>query len=269
MHPVGVLIVEGLALLILPAVILWLISAPRTYFLKLRCKKSFRRWWEKNGFEILAQESRRHWRGPFVWGPKEDYSVTRLEVRDRDGNTRTGFIRCGNHAAGLLGQHDVSVCWDAAAEEPDPSRRLLLWIGAPFLSFSSVVVAYTYWFAGPRFKPTLSLTTIAPILLASLVMIGITVMSVERKRGFPTLRKIVAVDGATFKRLFLLNSVACIGGVLFAAGVASIRYLDDHPRLPDQTAIPGSAMLVLGIGLVSFGTLRVASLLRRVDLPSS
>jgi len=265
MHPVGVMFLEGLAVILLPAVILGLLSAPRWLFLKLRCKGAFHQWREKNGFEILSQETLRYSRGPFLWGPKEDFSVARIEARDRDGQIRKGFIRCGDHAKGMLGQHEVGVCWDAAVEETAPSARLWLWIGLPVLSFGSVIAAYAYWFAGRHFKPIFSLPVMAPILLAGLVAIGIIVMAAERKRGFPTLRKVVAADGATFRRLYFHQCLACAGGLMFAAGVATIRFLDDHKELPDRAAILGLVLLFVGLGLVTFGILRVETRLRDAD----
>src|SRR5262245_21851418 len=116
MHPIGILAIQAIGLIFFEALVVWMLVAPRRFFLKLRCRRAFRRWTEKNGFEVVSEETRGIGKGPFQWGFREDYEVTRLEVRDRDGKVRTGYIRCGNHAKGFLGQHDVGVCWEPAVE---------------------------------------------------------------------------------------------------------------------------------------------------------
>lgn len=263
MHPVGLVFLQALAFLIAGAALLWLLTAPRTFLLKLRCGRALRSWLEKNGFEIVVEERRRFSQGPFVCGPKEDYAVTRLELRDRDGRIRKGFVRCGDHARGFLGRHEVAVCWDAA---DDPVRsvaaRLWLWIGLPFVSFTCVMAAYAYWFASGEFKPILYKPYVAPILIAGLVLLGIMVMVLERKQGFPTLRRVVAVDSATFQRLFLSHALACLGGFFLAGAVLMI------PRMKsDGEAFAGLILAVGGLSMLAFGVRRAAALLKRLSGP--
>ena len=68
-------------------------------------------WAKGNGFELLSQENCLFFRGPYFWTTTRGQEVYRVSVRDREGRTRSGYVRCGGTFLGMLGDQ-VDVRWD-------------------------------------------------------------------------------------------------------------------------------------------------------------
>jgi hypothetical protein len=75
-----------------------------------RSRDVLQKWADDNGFQII--ESRyAHWKGPFMWTSSKGQSVYRVTVRDRNGYTRSGWVRCGSWWLGLWSD-SAQVRWD-------------------------------------------------------------------------------------------------------------------------------------------------------------
>ena len=68
-------------------------------------------WARDNGYEIIDSEYRHLMKGPFFLRSGKGHAVYHVTVRDRDGNIRRGYVRCGSWLAGLLSDH-VTVEWE-------------------------------------------------------------------------------------------------------------------------------------------------------------
>jgi hypothetical protein len=68
-------------------------------------------WAASNGYRIVQKEYRNVARGPFFWTTARGQTVYRVVVEDRNGNTRTGWVRCGSWWLGLFSD-DMDVRWD-------------------------------------------------------------------------------------------------------------------------------------------------------------
>ena len=69
-------------------------------------------WARDNGYRILSQENCWLAKGPFFWTSTRGQEVYRITVRDREGRTRSGYVRCGGAFLGMLSDR-VDVRWDA------------------------------------------------------------------------------------------------------------------------------------------------------------
>jgi hypothetical protein len=69
------------------------------------------KWADENDFQLLGREYRNFFKGPFLWTTARGQTVYRVTVRDRRGNTRTGWVRCGSWLFGLLSDK-AEVRWD-------------------------------------------------------------------------------------------------------------------------------------------------------------
>lgn len=76
-----------------------------------RSRKMLNTWAADHGYRILDAENRWFRRGPFFWTSGKGQTVYRIMVRDRDGDTREGWARCGSYWMGLLSDQ-VEVRWD-------------------------------------------------------------------------------------------------------------------------------------------------------------
>jgi hypothetical protein len=239
---------------LLSIAVCWLLWYPREFFLRLRCRRIFRKWLEQNGFEVVSREWPGFWKNPFLWKPSiGERVVSRLELRDSAGKVRKGFVRCGDHAKGFLGRHDLEVLWDSPPDERGLSTaRLLLWLVLPFISLGTFVAAYAFCFSGPEFAHSY----LGPLVIAGYVALGIGVMLVERRRGYPTLRRILAVDASEFRGLILSNGLACLGALLMAAVVFRFGL--------GQLGTPTVAEAAGWLGLFSGGCLLLILGLRRL-----
>ena len=72
------------------------------------------RWAEENGFTIADCRLRNFFRGPFTWTPANGQTVYRVTVMDGSGHERSGWVRCGSFAFGMLSD-TVRVRWDQPA----------------------------------------------------------------------------------------------------------------------------------------------------------
>jgi hypothetical protein len=100
----------GLALLGI-VVLLWL---PRVFFMSKRCAANYRRWMRDLGLTEVSREDRMLFKGPFFGSAGFGHVVFRGVFRDQAGSVRKAFLRCGDHARGLLGRHEIEVRWDDA-----------------------------------------------------------------------------------------------------------------------------------------------------------
>jgi hypothetical protein len=72
------------------------------------------RWAEENGFTIADRRLRQLFRGPFTGTTALGQTVYRVTVVDGSGQERSGWVRCGSFAFGLLSDK-VRVRWDEPA----------------------------------------------------------------------------------------------------------------------------------------------------------
>jgi hypothetical protein len=79
-----------------------------------RSETLLERWAEENGFTIADCRLRNFFRGPFTWTPANGQTVYRVTVMDGSGHERSGWVRCGSFAFGLLSDK-VCVRWDEPA----------------------------------------------------------------------------------------------------------------------------------------------------------
>jgi hypothetical protein len=75
------------------------------------------RWAQERGYRILRQERRTFRRGPFFWGSSSYQIVYRIEVQDKQGTRRRGWVRIGKYTWPDPNQIDER--WDA----PTPAIR--------------------------------------------------------------------------------------------------------------------------------------------------
>ena len=93
----GIVIVVGIVALVL-------------YLYITRSQKLLKRWAGENGYEFLRAEYRMFRKGPFVWSSRGQ-TVYRVEVRDKQGVERTGWVRCGSWWVGVFSDK-VEARWD-------------------------------------------------------------------------------------------------------------------------------------------------------------
>jgi len=75
-----------------------------------RSQKLLKGWANENGYEFVRVEYRMFRKGPFVWSGRGQ-TVYRVEVRDRQGVERQGWVRCGSWWAGVF-RDKVEARWD-------------------------------------------------------------------------------------------------------------------------------------------------------------
>jgi len=89
-------IVVAVLLTALVVTILWVVIARSQHLLRM--------WAAENGYELLHADFRPFRKGPYFWSGRNQ-TVFRVEVRDREGRTRSGWVRCGSWWAGVFGEH--------------------------------------------------------------------------------------------------------------------------------------------------------------------
>jgi hypothetical protein len=62
---------------------------------KLWSHRRMRRWCEREGYELVNWRGAWFYEGPRAWFRTEDEDAYYVEVRDRDGLTRTGYVVFG------------------------------------------------------------------------------------------------------------------------------------------------------------------------------
>ena len=75
-----------------------------------RSNSLLHQWAAQNRYRIIRQEYR-FFKGPYFWTSTKGQTVYYVVVEDPDGNTRSGWVRCGSWWFGLLSDK-VQVCWD-------------------------------------------------------------------------------------------------------------------------------------------------------------
>jgi hypothetical protein len=68
-------------------------------------------WAERECLHLVSREQRWLRQGPFFWTSSNWQAIYRVTARDRAGNLRQGWVRCGSWLFGVLSQ-DVEVRWD-------------------------------------------------------------------------------------------------------------------------------------------------------------
>jgi hypothetical protein len=76
-----------------------------------RSRSLLEKWAAENGYKILHTEYRNLFRGPFFWTSSKGQTVYYVKIRDREGNVRTGWVRCGGWWLGLLSDK-TEVRWE-------------------------------------------------------------------------------------------------------------------------------------------------------------
>jgi hypothetical protein len=85
------------------------LALPRTFFMWRRCASKDRRWTKDNRLTEVARDDRIFFKGPFFGEAGGSSVVFRAEFRDAAGSACKAFLRCGNHARGFPGHHDLDV----------------------------------------------------------------------------------------------------------------------------------------------------------------
>lgn len=69
------------------------------------------KWADENGFRLIERHYHHFRRGPFFWTTSKGQTVYRVTVQDANGNTRSGWVRCGSWMWGLASNR-AEVRWD-------------------------------------------------------------------------------------------------------------------------------------------------------------
>ena len=72
------------------------------YWQYIRSRSLLENWARQNNLELVQHEQRFLRRGPFFWTSSKGQTVFFVAVRDRQGQTRYGWVRCGGWWFGLL-----------------------------------------------------------------------------------------------------------------------------------------------------------------------
>lgn len=76
-----------------------------------RSQSVLKHWAARNEFEIVHEELKWFYKGPFTWLNNRGHTVYRIKVRDKNGQERTGWVRCGGIWLGLFSD-EATVKWD-------------------------------------------------------------------------------------------------------------------------------------------------------------
>src|SRR4051812_31812213 len=98
---------------VIPFLIVWLpFTVSYLKFLWLDAPSALERWAEEGGHRIVRRESRTWFRGPFSWNTRQSQVVYRVEVYNREGLARTGWVRIGG--SWWPSADHIDVRWDDA-----------------------------------------------------------------------------------------------------------------------------------------------------------
>ncbi len=76
-----------------------------------RSKSLLQKWAAANGYEILHSEFKELDRGPFSRTGSAKQAVYHVRIRNRDGQERSGWVRCGGYWIGILNDK-TEVQWE-------------------------------------------------------------------------------------------------------------------------------------------------------------
>ncbi len=76
-----------------------------------RSRSLLKQWADENDYEILDSEYRIFRKGPFFWTSSRGQTVYYVKTRDKQGNMRSGWVRCGSWWWGLLAD-ETEVRWE-------------------------------------------------------------------------------------------------------------------------------------------------------------
>ena len=76
-----------------------------------RARSLLERWAKENGYEIVDRRYRHLLKGPFFWTSSRGQAVYHVTVRDRQGHTRSGWLRCGSWWGGMFSDK-TEVRWE-------------------------------------------------------------------------------------------------------------------------------------------------------------
>jgi hypothetical protein len=76
-----------------------------------RSGEILQQWADENDFEIIHREYRTTFRGPFSWTTTKSQTVYFVQVCDRNGRERSGWVRCGSWFWGLS-SNTAEVRWE-------------------------------------------------------------------------------------------------------------------------------------------------------------
>jgi len=77
-----------------------------------RARSLLDRWAKENGYEIVERSYRHLLKGPFFWTSSRGQAVYHVTVRDTQGSTRSGWLRCGGWWAGMFSDK-TEVRWES------------------------------------------------------------------------------------------------------------------------------------------------------------
>ena len=76
-----------------------------------RSRQVLENWANENNYRIVSSEYRNFFRGPFFWTSSKSQTVYYVTVETADGQTRSGWVRCGGWFWGLFSD-TAEVRWD-------------------------------------------------------------------------------------------------------------------------------------------------------------
>ena len=78
-----------------------------------RSRDMLNNWARRHGLKMNSAGLCWFLRGPFTWSASTKLVVYRISAIDRDGESRSGWARCGRFWRGLFNDR-VDICWDEA-----------------------------------------------------------------------------------------------------------------------------------------------------------
>jgi hypothetical protein len=89
-------------------------AASSLFWTTSRSQDLLQRWASQNGYRIIEAKYAYFFKGPFFWTSSKGQTVYRVIVEDEAGLTRSGWVRCGSWAFGVLSDQ-VQARWDDEA----------------------------------------------------------------------------------------------------------------------------------------------------------
>lgn len=109
----------GFGCFMIPFLAVWVVMmGGYVYNLWVGVPSGLERWAKERGYDFVSMERRSFRRGPFFWNTSNTQLVYRIEVIDREGLTRRGWLRIGGYF--WPSASPIVERWDA--EQPPPPR---------------------------------------------------------------------------------------------------------------------------------------------------